>query len=136
MGRHRCDEFVARHPVDLDKLATKFRQHKIKNYNNAYISVTTDAEREARKSGDPERAIEIFKAGLLRVRIPGSQPFSSAFIPLRITSCFFVASRSRPRSRAATRAAPHSNPRRCTCRRASKPAAPFPSRRRWLKRSS
>jgi AbiV family abortive infection protein len=50
------------HPVDLNKLATKFRQHKIKNYNNAYISVTTDAEREARKSGDPERAIEIFKA--------------------------------------------------------------------------
>jgi AbiV family abortive infection protein len=50
------------HPVDLNKLAAKFRQHKIKNYNNAYISVTTDAEREARKSGDPERAIEIFKA--------------------------------------------------------------------------
>lgn len=50
------------HPADLNKLATKFRQHKIKNYNNAYISVTTDAEREARKSGDPERAIEIFKA--------------------------------------------------------------------------
>jgi AbiV family abortive infection protein len=50
------------HPVDLNKLAAKFRQHKIKNYSNAYISVTTDAEREARKSGDPERAIEIFKA--------------------------------------------------------------------------
>jgi AbiV family abortive infection protein len=49
------------HPVDLDELAKAFRQHKIKNYNNAYISVTTDAEREARKAGDVARAIEIFK---------------------------------------------------------------------------
>src|SRR5262245_33920028 len=28
------------HPVDLTELATKFRQHKVKNYNNAYMSVT------------------------------------------------------------------------------------------------
>src|SRR5207249_12216587 len=32
------------HPVDLDELANRCRQHKVKNYNNAYISVTTDAE--------------------------------------------------------------------------------------------
>jgi AbiV family abortive infection protein len=48
-------------PFDLDKLATAFRQHKVKNYNNAYMSVTTDAEREARKSGDAMRAIQVFK---------------------------------------------------------------------------
>jgi AbiV family abortive infection protein len=50
------------HPVDLTELATKFRQHKVKNYNNAYMSVTTDAEREARKRGDGARAIQIFKS--------------------------------------------------------------------------
>jgi AbiV family abortive infection protein len=53
---------VLGHTVDINKLAAKLRQHKIKNYNNAYMSVTTDAEREARKSGDPQGAIEIFKA--------------------------------------------------------------------------
>jgi AbiV family abortive infection protein len=53
---------VLGHPVDINKLAARFRQHKVKNYNNTYMSVTTDAEREARKSGDPKRAIEIFKA--------------------------------------------------------------------------
>jgi AbiV family abortive infection protein len=53
---------VLGHPVDLNKLTTAFRQHKVKNYNNAYMSVTTDAEREARNSGEPKRAIEIFKA--------------------------------------------------------------------------
>lgn len=53
---------VLGHAIDVNKLAAKFTQHKVKNYNNAYMSVTTDAEREARKSGDPKRAIEIFKA--------------------------------------------------------------------------
>lgn len=48
--------------LNLDKLATAFRQHKVKNYNNAYMSVTTDAEREARKRSDFTRAIQIFKA--------------------------------------------------------------------------
>lgn len=49
------------HSIDLNELATKFRQHKIKNYNNAYMSVTTTAEQEARKRGDVARAIQIFK---------------------------------------------------------------------------
>jgi AbiV family abortive infection protein len=53
---------VLGHSIDLNKLAARFTQHKVKNYNNAYMSVTTDAEREARKSGDPKWAIEIFKA--------------------------------------------------------------------------
>jgi len=50
------------HPVDVNQLANRFRQHKVKNYNNAYMSVTTDAERQATKRGDAERAIQIFKA--------------------------------------------------------------------------
>lgn len=50
------------HAVDVDELTTKFRQHKVKNYNNAYMSVRTDAEQEATKRGDVARAIQIFKA--------------------------------------------------------------------------
>jgi AbiV family abortive infection protein len=50
------------HSVDINKLAAKFRQHKVKNYNNAHMSVTTEAEREATKRGDVARAIQIFKA--------------------------------------------------------------------------
>jgi AbiV family abortive infection protein len=53
---------VMGHPVDLAKLAGRFRQHKVKNYNNAYMSVRTDAEVEASKKGDGAAAIEIFKA--------------------------------------------------------------------------
>jgi AbiV family abortive infection protein len=53
---------VMGHPVDLDKLAGKFRQHKVKNYNNAYMSSRTEAEVEASKRGDGAAAIEIFKA--------------------------------------------------------------------------
>ncbi len=53
---------VMGHPVDLDKLAGKFRQHKVKNYNNAYMSARTEAEVEASKRGDGAAAIEIFKA--------------------------------------------------------------------------
>ncbi len=34
-------------PVQLNHLATKFRQHKVKNYNTAYWSVVTDAETES-----------------------------------------------------------------------------------------
>jgi AbiV family abortive infection protein len=49
------------HSLDLNELATRFRQHKVKNYNNAYMSVTTDAEQEARKRADVARAIQIFK---------------------------------------------------------------------------
>jgi AbiV family abortive infection protein len=53
---------VMGHPVDLDKLAGKFRQHKVKNYNAAYLSERTDAEVKASKSGDGAGAIEMFKA--------------------------------------------------------------------------
>jgi AbiV family abortive infection protein len=53
---------VMGHPLDLHKLATAFRQHEVKNYNNAYMSVVTDAEREARKIGDVRQAGEIFEA--------------------------------------------------------------------------
>jgi AbiV family abortive infection protein len=49
-------------PIDLDKLATKFRQHQVKNHSNAYLSVKTDAEAEARKRGDVAGAVQIFKA--------------------------------------------------------------------------
>lgn len=53
---------VMGHPVDLDKLAGRLRQHKVKNYNNAYLSARTEAEIEAAKRGDGAAAVQIFKA--------------------------------------------------------------------------
>jgi AbiV family abortive infection protein len=49
------------HSIDLKELANRFRQHRIKNYNNAYMSVTTDAERQATKRGEVARAVQIFR---------------------------------------------------------------------------
>ena len=49
-------------PVDLEKLTKLMAQHKVKNFNNAYFIGATDAEREARKSGEWDKARELFRA--------------------------------------------------------------------------
>lgn len=52
---------VMGHPVDMDKLAGRLRQHKVKNYNSAYLSARTEAEVEAAKRGDGAAAAKIFE---------------------------------------------------------------------------
>jgi AbiV family abortive infection protein len=49
------------HPIDLEKLSKRMAQHKVKNYNNAYFMSATDAERDARKSGDWATARKLFR---------------------------------------------------------------------------
>ncbi len=49
------------HPVDLDRLTRAFRDHKAKNFSNAYMSAASEAEVAARKANDSKAAGEAFK---------------------------------------------------------------------------
>jgi AbiV family abortive infection protein len=49
------------HPVDLDRLEKAFRNHKAKNYSNAYMSEASAAEKAARKANDSKAARASFK---------------------------------------------------------------------------
>lgn len=49
------------HPVDLDRLAKDFRDHKAKNFSNAYMSKASEAEMAARKANDSKAVSEAFK---------------------------------------------------------------------------
>jgi AbiV family abortive infection protein len=49
------------HPVDLDRLEKVFRDHKAKNFSNAYMSEASVAERAAREANDNKAASAAFK---------------------------------------------------------------------------
>jgi AbiV family abortive infection protein len=49
------------HPVDVDRLARAFRDHKAKNFSNAYMSTASEAEMAARKANDSNAASEAFR---------------------------------------------------------------------------
>jgi AbiV family abortive infection protein len=49
------------HPVRLGKLEKAFRDHKAKNYSNAYMSEASVAEKAARKANDKKAASAAFK---------------------------------------------------------------------------
>jgi AbiV family abortive infection protein len=48
--------------IDEERIARVFRDHKAKNYTNAYNVATTQEEREARDRGDRKGSIEAFKS--------------------------------------------------------------------------
>jgi AbiV family abortive infection protein len=50
------------HPVDLEALARDFRDHKAKNFSNAYMSKASEAEEAARAANDSKAASAAFKA--------------------------------------------------------------------------
>jgi AbiV family abortive infection protein len=49
------------HPVDLERVAKSFRDHKAKNFSNAYMAKASEAEMAARKANDNTAASEAFK---------------------------------------------------------------------------
>jgi AbiV family abortive infection protein len=49
------------HPIDLDGLTRAFRDHKAKNFSNAYMSTASEAEVAARKANDSKAAGEAFR---------------------------------------------------------------------------
>jgi AbiV family abortive infection protein len=48
-------------PVDLDRLEKDFRDHKAKNFSNAYMSEASAAEKAAREANDSKAARAAFK---------------------------------------------------------------------------
>lgn len=50
------------HPVDLERLAKAFRDHKAKNFSNAYMSKAPEAEAAARAANDSKAASAAFGA--------------------------------------------------------------------------
>lgn len=52
---------VLDHPIDMENMVRVFRDHKAKNYANAYFSVVTDKERAARERADMAGASKTFK---------------------------------------------------------------------------
>ncbi len=49
------------HPVDLNALEKGFRDHKAKNFTNAYMAKASEAEVAAREANDNKAAIEAFE---------------------------------------------------------------------------
>lgn len=49
------------HPVDFAALEKAFRDHKAKNFSNAYMAKASEAEMAAREANDSKGAIEAFK---------------------------------------------------------------------------
>lgn len=49
------------HPIDLDALARAFRDHKAKNFTNAYMSKASEAELAAREANDTKAASVAFR---------------------------------------------------------------------------
>lgn len=49
-------------PLDFAKFTKRLREHKVKNFNNAYMSKMGEEERAARERGDDDEARRIFKA--------------------------------------------------------------------------
>jgi AbiV family abortive infection protein len=49
------------HEVDDARIARIFREHRVKNYANAYNATTTEEEKEARARGDWKASSEAFK---------------------------------------------------------------------------
>ena len=48
--------------VDVERMAKAFRSHEAKNYSNAYMAAATQDEKEARKRGDNQAAVEAFQS--------------------------------------------------------------------------
>jgi AbiV family abortive infection protein len=49
------------HPVDVDALEKAFRDHKAKNFSNAYMAKASEAEMAAREANDSKAASEAFR---------------------------------------------------------------------------
>jgi len=60
LGAHATSILMG-HEVDDDRIAKVFREHKLKNYANAYNATVTPAEEEARTRGDWKASSEAFK---------------------------------------------------------------------------
>src|SRR5688572_21524403 len=48
--------------VDTGRVSKALRDHKAKNYTNAYFSTVTDEERNARDQRDWQKALNIFRS--------------------------------------------------------------------------
>jgi AbiV family abortive infection protein len=56
------------HPVNLERLARGFRDHKAKNFNNAYMSTASEAEIAARKANDSKATSQAFRNSQREIR--------------------------------------------------------------------